>query len=283
MRRARAYDVAMRTGLWSGTSVALALVIVLTGCVSAPSGGSAGTSRAATGTSVSRDGAVLHALMRDLTPAGGAARFLGVAPRSFDRESEYDAAVLHVAEQASRYVRMAARYKLVTQRGSAAYGSLEDIEGQWDARLADELVARVQVVATEQDSDGTYVVATVDGVPPAPPVPALDIPRRGEPSWVSRPPTLPGYIVAVGLSLRSRRLRDSVDLADQEALTQVLLQAGATVRLVEDRREVEGAGVQRTVTAAEEASAVLRQFHVLSRWASDDGLYYYSLVIAREE
>lgn len=223
----------------------------------------------------------------DLKPRAGAPVFLGVSNRLMDRDDEVDAAVLHVAEQASRYTRMAAAYRYVTQRSSGELGYLEDVDAVWDTAFADRLVAdeRVEILDTRRFHEGSVVLATVAGLPPAPDLSAVDVGYGSttEPAWVSSPPQIPGYLVAVGATLRARTIRDTVDLADQEALKEILVQAGSTLRMIEDRRSVEDQGTAGMVTAAEDARAVLIGFDIVSRWASPDGRYHYSLAVAREE
>lgn len=226
---------------------------------------------------------VLDGMMRELAPRSGTPRFLGVSPRMHNRDDEEDRAILHVAEQASRYIRMAARYQLVTQREGRSIGFLENIDAAWDEQLADQLVESVTVLRTHRDDQGTFVLASVSGLPTVP-VLVPDAGRTtGEPEWISRPPEIPGFLVTVGVSRRSHRLRDSLDTADQEALKEILLEARSTVRLMEERVDVDRVGTLQTIRAAQNAEALLRQFLVLSRYASSDGRYYYSLVIAREE
>jgi hypothetical protein len=225
----------------------------------------------------------LDAVMRDLTPRAGHPLFLGVSQRLRNRENELDLAILHAAEQASRYTRMFARYQIVTQRGGGSVGYLDDIRADWDAAFADQLAESVEIVAQYQDEVGTYVVASAPGIPPAPAVALGELHGAGEPAWVSRPPVIPGFIVTVGATRRSHRIRDSLDTADQDALKEILLQARSTVRMIEDRRDVDRVGTMETTTAAQNAEAILRQFLVLARYAPPDGGYYYSLVIAREE
>ena len=225
-----------------------------------------------------------EALMADLRPRNGRPVFLGVANRLRNRDEEEAAAILHAAEQASRYVRIAAQYRYVAQRAGRSIGYVEDIDAQWDANLADRLVESVEVLETGQNNEGTYVLAMVDGIPAPPALDSIPVAGAGvEPRWVSQPPVIPGHLVSVGISQRSRRFRDSLDTADQEALKSVLLQAGATVRLIQDAQAIERQGTREMVTSAEDASAVFRSFYVAARYASPDGRYYYSLVVAREE
>ncbi len=225
-----------------------------------------------------------ESLMADLRPRDGSPVFLGVATRLLDREDEEPAAILHAAEQASRYVRMAAQYRFVAQRSQRSIGYLDDIDAQWDSNLADQLVSSMEVLESWRDEEGTYVLARTEGVPSAPPVTTIEIGGSGaEPRWVTQTPEIPGYLIGVGISQRSRRFRDSLDTADQEALKSVLIQAGATVRLIQDAQSVDRQGTREMVTSAEEAAATLRAFYVLARYASPDGRYYYSLVIAQEE
>lgn len=222
--------------------------------------------------------------MADLRPRDGRPVFLGVANRLRNRDDEETAAVLHAAEQASRYVRIAAQYRYVAQRAGRSIGYVEDIDAQWDASLADRLAESAEILESRQNNDGTYVLVSVDGVPAPPPMDAIPVAAAGgEPRWVSQPPVIPGYLVSVGISQRSMRFRDSLDTADQEALKSVLLQAGATVRLIQDAQAIERRGTREMVTSAEDASAVFRSFYVVARYATPDERYYYSLVVAREE
>ncbi len=261
--------------------IVLSVAAVLLGCATTSS---ASTTPAATAppqrTVVT--GATVDQFLRDLRPAGTQPVFLGVASRLRNRDEEEAVAILHAAEQASRYVRMAARYQVVTQTSGRSLGVQDGIAAEWDANLADRLVDSVNVLQVLQDAEGTYILATVDGIPPLPAI-RIDPAGSGEPSWVRRPPEIAGFIVTTGVSLRSRRFRDSIDSADQEALKEILSQTRSSVRMLEDRREVERQGTSMTTTVAQEAAATLRQFLVISRHASADGRYYYSLVIAREE
>lgn len=225
----------------------------------------------------------LDMLMSDLTPRDSRPVFLGISPRLRDRDEEEDRAILHVAEQASRYTRLAARYRLITQRGGRSADLLDDIITDWDPDYAETLVEHVEVLQSFQDHQGTYIVAAVSQVPPAPQVQLGGSARGGEPEWVNRPPAIPGFLVTVGTTLRSHRLRNSIDIADQDALKDILLLSGASVRSLEDRRDVDRVGTFEQTIGAQEASAVLSQFLVLARHTSADGRYFYSLVVARED
>jgi hypothetical protein len=226
------------------------------------------------------------ALMADLTPRDGRPVFLGVSGRLRNRDTEYDAAVLHVAEQASRYVRFFAEYRYITETTTGSVGYLDDITGRWDADFADSLIEEVEVIREVQDNEGTYVLGTVTGIPSAPAVPALpstDGSDGAHPAWVDTPPRIPGHITVVGITTPSRRFRDSLDRADQEALKEILLNTGTTVRMIEDLRDRDRQGTSMTVTSSQEAAATLRSFYVLARYMSPDRRYYYSLAVAREE
>lgn len=218
----------------------------------------------------------------DLSPRNGRPVFLGVANRLMDREEEEAAAIRHIADQASRYEQIAASYQYVGQAGSSSVGYVEDIDVSWNEQRAEALVESVEVLRTVQHSEGTFVLGTVDGVPQAPPIQVS--PNRGndEPRWVNSPPQAEGYIVSVGVSQRSRRLKQSLDYADEQALAALLLQSNTTLRMIEDRRTVEERGTQDQLTVAQEASAQLAQFYIAARHISEDGDYYYSLAVARE-
>lgn len=224
---------------------------------------------------------------RAVTNFGGATAeqvFVGVSPPLRDRSDEEAAAILHVAEQASRARRIVARYRYISQRDGGSVGYLEDIVADWDADYADTLVDSVVVQSVLETPLGTVVHATVPEVDVAPiNFDAASATGEGLPTWVNQTPRIDGYLVAVGASQRNRRLRDSVDNADQEALKGLLLQSGTTLRMVEDRRDVERVGTTGQVTSAEEATAALRDFRIIARYVTEDERYYYSLAVAREE
>ncbi len=222
-------------------------------------------------------------LMADLTPRNGNAVFMGVAGRLRDRDSELEEAVLHVAEQASRYVRFFAEYQYITETTTDGIGYLDDIDGRWDEAFADGLVEKVEVIRKIQDNEGTYVLAVVEGIPAPPSVSLVEDTTGGAPSWVNSPPGVPEHISVVGITTPSRRFRDSVDRADQEALKEILLNTGTTVRMMEDLQDRDRQGTLVTTTSVQEASATLRSFYILARYVSPDRRYYYSLAIAREE
>jgi hypothetical protein len=222
--------------------------------------------------------------MQDLSPRDGQAVFLGVSARLRNRDAEQEAAVLHVAEQASRFVRFYAEYRYITKTTTGGTGYLDDIIGRWDAEYADSLVESVEVMRTVQDHEGTYVYARVHGIPAPPDVPRLEpAPPNKPPRWISSPPVVSGYITAVGISTPSHRIRDSLDRADQDALKEILFKAGTTVRMIEEIRDRDRRGTTHSVVTSQEASATLRNFYVLARYISPDGRYYYSLAVAREE
>ncbi|MFW5694683.1 MAG: hypothetical protein ACOCYB_05920, partial [Alkalispirochaeta sp.] len=77
-----------------------------------------------------------EAFTRDLRPQNGAPVFLGISQRTRDRGQEEALAIEHIAQQASRYIRAAAIYQYVSQRGSDGIGYLDDIATHWDEQLA---------------------------------------------------------------------------------------------------------------------------------------------------
>lgn len=221
----------------------------------------------------------------DLRPQGGVPVFLGVANRKRDRDKEEAEAILHIAQQASRYSRMSAIYQYVSQRGSDGVGYLDDITTQWDEEIATELADSVEVISSVRTDTATLVTARVSGLPTAPDLRTVELVGDGEsaPPWIATTPEVAGYFVAVGTAQQRRTLRDTIDVTDQEALKAILIQTGSTLRMVEDRRSVERLGTTGSVTSAEEAQATLTGFHVIARYATSDGRYHYSLAIARRE
>lgn len=221
----------------------------------------------------------------DLRPQNGSPVFLGVSNRKRNRDEEEAEAIMHIAQQASRYLQTSAIYQYVSQRGSQGVGYLDDITTHWDEDLATELTDSVEVIDSVRTDTATLVRARVTGLPAAPDLSTIETSGDGAsaPRWVSTTPEIPGHLVAVGAAQQRRTWRDTIDFTDQEALKAILIQTGSTVRMVEDRRSVERRGTTATVTSAEEAQATLSGFQVIARYATPGGRYHYSLAIAREE
>lgn len=264
---------------------AFLLALLTFSCASLPGGGDlapSGEGRVSPGGARSIGGP--EELITDLSPRDGKPVFLGIAARRRNREDEELDAIRHVAEQASRYGRLGARYAVSSRRTSRRTAMIDDVITQWDEDGVDALMEDVTVVQSFSDNAGTYILATVDGLS-APPADVGSWPHRqtGEPSWVTQPPELPGYLVAVGVEQRRRDFRDSMDSVDQAALTELLLQSGATIRLRNESRTVDGVGTKEEAVSFQEASTVLRGFYVVARYASSDGRTVYSLAVAQEE
>lgn len=220
-------------------------------------------------------------MFSNTAPQGGAPVFFGMSNRLRNRGDEETAALLHAAEQAVRYQRIVARYHFVSQRTAGAVGYVEDIVVDWDVAAAESLIEQLEPVAWAQDNEGTYVLAKAAFLPAAPNI-AAGRAQSGVPAWVNQPPAVAGYLVAVGVTQRSMRLRDSINNADQDALKGLLTQTGTTLRLIQDERTIDRVGTREMVTAAQEARAAFQQFYVAARYLSADGRYFYSLAVARE-
>lgn len=269
----------MKTQLLSGSTLSALAFALLLGCASTPPAAESAPDDTPAVAIPEQFSAEM--LMRRLAPRGTTPVFLGISPRLHNRDDETERAKMHAADQASRYVEMAARYSVYARRGGNSSGYLEDIDVDWDRERAEDLFEDVEVLHSVQDHDGTYVLATVAGVPDAPPfVPGYS--ASGRPEWINNPPEIPGIRSSVGVTHRSRRIRDSIDRADQEALKQILLQTSSTQRIIADRRDVEGLGTLHSTTTAEEAAAEISGFLVVDRYTSDDGRYFYSLVLSQK-
>lgn len=226
-------------------------------------------------------GAALR-MFGDTAPQGGAPVFFGMSNRLRDRADETPAALRHAAEQAARFRRIAARYRYVMRSTSGSIGYVDDIVVDYDDGDVETLATQLDVLRTEQDNEGTYVLARAPAVGPAPPISIGPGAGGQAPLWISRPPIISGYLVAVGVVERSARLRDSIDHADQDALKGLLTQARTTLRMIQEERSVDRVGTAAQVTAAQEARAVLQQFYIASRHVSADGRYVYSLAVGKE-
>jgi hypothetical protein len=207
---------------------------------------------------------------------------VGVANRLRDREEEEAAALRHIAEQASRYEQIAARYRYIGGREGSAIGYVEDIDVSWNEGRAEALTDSVEILQRVRTSEATFLLGSVSAIPEAPPISVPSGAGQDGPAWINNPPRLQGYLVTVGVSQRNRRPRQTVDAADEQALAALLLQSNTTLRMVEDRRSVEGQGTEDALTVAQEASAQLAQFYIAARHISPNGQYVYSLAVARE-
>lgn len=221
--------------------------------------------------------------MTDVSPFDGRPVFLGIGNRLRVREDEINSAIEHVAQQASRYHRMVARYQ-ITLRSAGRFREMgEAIQTDWDRDLAQSLVESVQILDQFQDDRATYVLATVEGIPELPMFTLSWKMQDGEPEWVTRPPRVPGYIAAVGAARRFRQYRDSMDHADQAALQEVLMQMGAGVQAAEGRVAIDGLGSLDESYSVQNSSAEINNFLVVARYTPENGSYFYSLVLARRK
>lgn len=219
----------------------------------------------------------------DLAPRNGSPLFLGVSPRLYKREEEQEAAIRHIAEQAARYRGIEATYRYVGRSDGRSAGYVEEIDAEWQEEATEEMVERVTILSSERTDDATFVIGTVTGLTAPRGVEVSGEYDDGQPAWIADPPRFPGYLVGVGISQRKRSLKQSFDGADAAALGELLLQSKTTLRLINDRRQVEGGATRSVDTMAQEAAASLDQFYVLRRYATADGRYFYSLAIAEED
>ena len=264
----------------------LLLLLLLAGCQSTPPSGSAGAEPADTSgpnrsTSTAPSSAKsLVDIMDGTVPTDGVPTFLGIAQRRRDRSEEEAVALLHVADQVARYLQISGQYQIDFDSAGRTTLVKENILTDWNPERGQSLTDSFEVTDVYQDNDNTYVLARVPSLKAAPVIPGLST-GRNKPAWVDTPPTLPGYIVSVGITQRRRVVKDSIDFADEDALKGIIMTMLSQVdaafwsRSVEQQGETTGS-TSSTITG----TGSLTGFYVLSRWISPDMSYYYSLAVA---
>jgi len=212
------------------------------------------------------------------SPAGGMPVFFGSVQRMSNRDDEAAAALLNASEQASKFIAVKAVSKFYTEKLNTSMRYKHDLDVIWDRKLAIEMIDRLEVSRIIQDTYGTYITAVlpdeaIDGIP------WQQSSNGGVPSWTSRIPDIPGYIVSVGIALQTGYTADSFAAADDQALEDLARQV--SVQLLSGRKLIENSvGTASWQTNLETSEVVIPGFYIIERWRTPDAHYYYSLAAA---
>ncbi|TFG64527.1 MAG: hypothetical protein E4H36_02725 [Spirochaetales bacterium] len=223
-----------------------------------------------------------EAIMQNTMPYQNKPVFFGIATRLRDREEEQKLALEYAAGQASKFLRLWGKADFLKQKTNTGVGYLQSVETNFDESLIPSLVERLNVVTEYQDNRGTYVVAEFDETLPAPVNYSLKA-GSGTPEWVNVPPTIPGYLVGVGVAQAKRTLADSITSADEKAFEEIIKQIAIEIKLLDEYQSVDRVGTSMDSTSLETAQGEIKGFYVVSRMVSPDGRYYYSLAVCPQQ
>ena len=225
------------------------------------------------------EGLELRSLIARSLPNNEGNLFVGFSERLRDRDQEQAYAIDHIAEQAARRREISVRYRLLYERSTASTGYLDDIDLSWNDRLEGEIIPTITPLSVKRLSTGTVVLARL---PSHHAVPTISLPSGNEypPAWLSTPPRIEGYEFAVGSALRARTVRESIDQADEAALTALIAQRSATIEVIRTTRETSPRGTMAYTVGKSTSEQTVHGFLVIARTISRDGRYFHSLAIA---
>ncbi len=226
----------------------------------------------------STDGYLEHLLT---PPHKNSPVFFAYVTRMSNREKEPAAALLNASEQASKYIAVKAVSKFYSEKVSSSFRYMSDLDIAWDRDLALEMIDRLEVISIIRDTYGTYLTAKLpDEV--MRPVLWDSFSSGGTPGWTNTIPVIPGYIVSVGVALKSGYVADSFAASDAQALEDLSRQV--SVEIVTGKKLIENSiGTISVQTNNETSEVIIPGFYILERWRTPDSHYYYSLAIAPEE
>lgn len=221
-------------------------------------------------------------IMQNTMPYEDRPVFFGVAMRMRDREEEKKLALENAAAQAVMYQKIWGKAEFLKQKTNTGIGYLQSVQIEYDKSFIPSFVERLAVVTEYQDNRGTYVMAEFDE--------ALLVPlnftikkAKAAPEWVNIPPSIPGYIVGVGVAQAKRTLADSIQSADEKAFEEIIKQIAIEIKLLDESQSIDRVGTNVESTSMETAEGGINGFYVISRTQSTDGKYYYSLAVCPEQ
>ncbi len=205
--------------------------------------------------------------------------FAGTPRREFRKEE-----ILYCVKDAARQVALFYAAKVETKQAVEStgkdFGYLESVKLGFDKNLADKEVSKIKVLKHFRDAEGTYILAEDPDIT----VPvdfSWSLKNGKNPGWITRVPTIPGYLVSVGVVQRSRYLSTSLKKADDQALANLSRQISINVKSKRIDIEVENSTAYAQ-THYEVSSTILRGFYVLGRWSEDHGNTFFTLAVCKQ-
>lgn len=252
--------------------VILALALLIVGCATTENGPSV-SGRSDTSILWNIDGYPLNV-------------FMGVSAPYSTREQEVAEALYNCARSIAIHNGLEVTSKLVSEASSAG-GLLSfatDGSALYEEREVREILERLELVEVRDAGKEGVVIVAKDPTRPALRRPyAQQFDSAKKPTWVTRTPDVPGYLVAVGETLGYRFLRDSLEAADvlaAEALieksAEAVTQARSYVWNAQSGNKAHDSAYFRE-GVLQVASGNLDGFVILARWHDIKTNRFYSL------
>jgi len=221
-------------------------------------------------------------------PADGFLVFIGAAGRRSRPGESVDLALRDAARRLAIFREVGVEFSMETRVGAGILDYAVEVFSTltYDRdyeRLVDELVFDEAVDVFEINQ----AVLARTRYPAGAAVPAAAYPAAapggGRPTWVDRPPEIPGYLVGVGCAGRRDAYRDTLNASYENAIHAVAQRAAATAW---SRTEhVQGPGfldyAAATVSGTRTA-ATLYGFYALDVWTDPDTGAVWTLAVARD-
>lgn len=219
-----------------------------------------------------------YSFMWNTAPDNGKLLFSSFVPRRAFRDEELEFALLGGARQASIMYNSKVDAKFAVKSNNRDMGYLEAIEIQYDKALAEDLRSKIKIRNHFIDSEGTYILAELDGINFKGSFSDMSSPGV-EPEWLYNFPVIPGYLVSIGSVQRSRYTIDSIIKADEQALANLAKQVSVIVKAKRIDKDSEVSGSAFSETNYEVTSTYVKGFYVIGRWSTDNGSTYHTLAV----
>ena len=213
-------------------------------------------------------------------PQDGKLVVFASTPRREFRKEEILYCVKDAARQVALFYAAKVETKQAVESTGKDFGYLESVKSGFDNNLADEELSKIKVLKHFRDAEGTYILAEDPDI--SVPVDFSWSVKNGKsPEWITRVPTIPGYLVSVGVVQRSRYLSTSLKKADDQALANLSRQISINVKSKRTDIEVENSTAYAQ-THYEVSSTILKGFYVLGRWSEDHGNTFFTLAVCKQ-
>ena len=213
-------------------------------------------------------------------PQDGKLVVFASTPRREFRKEE----ILYCVKDAARQIALFSAAKIETKQAVEStgkdFGYLESVKSGFDKSLADKEVSKIKVLKHFRDAEGTYILAE------DPDISVLvdfswTVKSGKNPEWIINVPSIPGYLVSVGVVQRSQYLTNSLKKADDQALANLSRQISINVKSTRTDIEVENSTAYAQ-THYEVSSTILEGFYVLGRWSEDHGNTFFTLAVCKQ-
>ncbi len=215
--------------------------------------------------------------------SGDSLFFVAAGPRRSNREEEKLLALENAALQAgvfSEFWGSSQDFMISNQQGA---NFAERTRAYYDGEAMDLAIENMRAREIWVTEEGTWVKFELE---------KPDIPRLnwqpdyvgGRPSWINRPPVIPGWVIAVGLGAEQSTLIRTIRRADEAALAAMILRIHGENSSLAIERTRSSATWSRTETSSAaygKGFGSIRGFAVIARWHDKSGVW--SLAVCPEE